>query len=57
MQIEEIVDLPWKIPIPETIEIIFENQLLIYEDPQLTSLIVSLILSILDWDYHIGIEH
>jgi len=57
METEEIVDVPWKISVPETVEILFESQLLIYKDPELTSLVIELILGILDWDYHIGIEH
>lgn len=57
MEVEEAVDRPWKMPVPETIEILFESQLLIYEDPELTSLVIELILGILDWDWHVGIEH
>ena len=57
METEKVQDIPWKIPVPETIEILFESQLLIYQDPELTSLVIELILGILDWDWHVGIEH
>ena len=50
-------ELPWKIPIPDTIEILFENQLTVYEDPKLTAIAIELILHILDFDYHVGFEH
>lgn len=53
----EETERPWKIPIPDTIEILFESQLAVYEDPKLTAIAIELILSILDWDYHVGFEH
>jgi hypothetical protein len=55
--INEESDLPWKFSVDETIEILFDNQLKIYTTDQLTASAIEMILAILDWDFHIGIEH